>query len=112
MAAEQKQDKTGKPPVVGLAEPAQSFVCRDPVLDREKRIAGYQFSLPEAVAQRLQSDFEFLQKIYDDAVLRNLTSLGGEALLGRVSATDPSSQTIAVRPIASTIAATRATKSA
>ena len=79
---ERKQDKTDKPPLAGVAEPAQSFVCRDPVLDREKRIAGYQFSLPEAVAQRLQSDFEFLQKIYDDAVLRNLTSLGGEALLG------------------------------
>ena len=64
------------------AEPAQSFVCREPVLGRDKRISGYQFSLPEEVELRLQSDFEFLQKIYDDAVLRNLTSLGDDALLG------------------------------
>jgi EAL and modified HD-GYP domain-containing signal transduction protein len=61
---------------------AGSFVCREAVLDRKQRIAGYQFSLPEEVALRLQSDFEFLQKIYDDAVLRNLTSLGDDALLG------------------------------
>ncbi|MDP1734578.1 MAG: HDOD domain-containing protein [Sulfuritalea sp.] len=82
IAASSKPARADKPPPASAAEPAQSFVCREPVLDRDKRIAGYQFSLPEAVAQRLQSDFEFLQKIYDDAVLRNLTSLGDDALLG------------------------------
>lgn len=75
-------EQTGKPPLAGAAEPAQSFVCREPVLDRGKRIAGYQFSLPEEVEQRLKTDFEFLQKIYDDAILRNLASLGDDALLG------------------------------
>lgn len=64
------------------SEPTLSFVCREPILGRNKHIAGYQFSLPEKVEQRLKSDFEFLQKVYDDAVLRNLTSLGHEALLG------------------------------
>lgn len=64
------------------AEPAQSFVCREPVLGRDKGISGYQFSMPEEVELRLQNDFEFLPKIYDDAVLRNLTSLGDDALLG------------------------------
>ena len=63
-------------------EAAPSFVCREALLGRDQRISGYQFSLPEAVELRLQGDFEFLQKIYDDAVLRNLTSLGDEALLG------------------------------
>lgn len=63
-------------------ESAPSFVCREPVLDRKQRISGYQFSLPEEVELRLRSDFAFLPKIYDDAVLRNLTSLGDEALLG------------------------------
>jgi hypothetical protein len=47
-----------------------------------KRIAAYQFSMPEEVELRLPSDFEFLPKIYDDAVLRSLTSLGDDALLG------------------------------
>lgn len=74
--------QTGQtPPALG-SEPAGSFVCREPLLDRKERIAGYQFSLPEEVELRLQGDFEFLPKIYDDAVLRNLTSLGDQALLG------------------------------
>lgn len=64
------------------SESAPSFVCREPVLDRQQRISGYQFSLPEEVEQRLPNDFAFLPKIYDDAVLRNLTSLGDGALLG------------------------------
>lgn len=63
-------------------EPAQSFVCREPVLDRGQGISGYQFSLPEEIELRLQNDFEFLQRIYDDAILRNLTSLGDSSLLG------------------------------
>jgi EAL and modified HD-GYP domain-containing signal transduction protein len=61
---------------------APSFACREPLLDRKERIAGYQFSMPEEVEQRLQTEFEFLPRIYDDAVLRNLTALGDEALLG------------------------------
>ena len=68
--------------LTGEAEPTQSFVCRQPVLGRDKHIAGYQFGLPEKVEQRLKTDFGFLQKVYDDAVLRNLTSFGPEALLG------------------------------
>lgn len=76
-------DKGGKvQPTADVAEPQESFVCRQPMLDRKERISGYQFSLPEEVETRLQSDFAFLPKIYDDAVLRNLTSMGDDALLG------------------------------
>ena len=81
-APDHERVQTGKTQPAAETEPVQSFVCREPVLDRNERIAGYQFSLPEEVELRLQSDFEFLQKIYDDAVLRNLTSLGDDALLG------------------------------
>jgi len=66
----------------GKDDRAPSFVCREPLLDRKERIAGYQFSMPEEVELRLQTDFEFLPRIYDDAVLRNLTALGDDALLG------------------------------
>lgn len=81
-AAPQRQPEQVRkaPPPAADAEP--SFVCREPVLDRKERIAGYQFSLPEEVELRLQGDFAFLPKIYDDAVLRNLTALGDQALLG------------------------------
>lgn len=81
-APDQEQGGIDKSTAATGTEPAQSFVCREPILARDKRIAGYQFRLPEDVEHRLQSDFEFLQRIYDDAVLRNLTSLGGDALLG------------------------------
>lgn len=74
--------KSGKTLPASTAEEAQSFVCREPLLNRNQRIAGYQFSLPEEVELRLQSGMEFLPKIYDDAILRNLTSLGDDALLG------------------------------
>ena len=74
--------QTEKPPAATVAEPAQSFVCHEPVLGRDQQISGYQFSLPEEIELRLQNDFEFLPKIYDDAILRNLTSLGDQALLG------------------------------
>ena len=85
-------DPTPEMPVAASAPPAMpdgrkeeqapSFACREPLLDRKERIAGYQFSMPEEVEQRLQTDFEFLPRIYDDAVLRNLTALGDDALLG------------------------------
>lgn len=68
--------------VVAEAEPPQSFICHEPVLGRDERIAGYQFSLPDEIERRLRRDFEFLPKIYDDALLRNLTSLGDDTLLG------------------------------
>ena len=74
--------RAGQTTRVADPEPAQSFICREPVLGRNERIAGYQFSLPEEVERRLQSDLEFLPKIYDDALLRNLSSLGDDALLG------------------------------
>ena len=61
-----------------------SFVCREPVIGRDERIAGYEFILPERVQVRLQADddTEALHKAYDDALLHSLSSLGGDALLG------------------------------
>jgi EAL and modified HD-GYP domain-containing signal transduction protein len=77
-------DRTaGRPaPAAKKAEPVPAFACREPLLDRKECIAGYQFSMPEEVEQRLQNELEFLPRIYDDAVLRNLGSLGDDALLG------------------------------
>jgi EAL and modified HD-GYP domain-containing signal transduction protein len=61
-----------------------SFICREPVLGRSERIAGYEFILPERVQARLHGggDLDFLRKAYDDALLHNLSSLGASALLG------------------------------
>ena len=61
-----------------------SFICREPVVGRDERIAGYEFILPERVQARLQGSGELdsLRKAYDDALLHNLSSLGARALLG------------------------------
>ena len=59
-----------------------SFVCREPVLNRQEQIAGYAFNLHERLQLRLQGERDLLLKVYDDALLRNLTSLGVNALLG------------------------------
>ncbi len=61
---------------------ANSFVCREPVLNRKEQIAGYSFNLNEKLQLRLQGEKDMLHKIYDDALLRNLTSLGVNSLLG------------------------------
>ena len=69
--------------VASPAAPIHSFVCREPVLNRNEQIAGYEFNLHEKIQLRLQGEMDLLQKVYDDALLRNLTSLGLNALLGR-----------------------------
>ena len=52
--------------------PSASFVCREPVLDRKERIAGYIFDLQEALRSRLQGREGMLHRAYDDALLRSL----------------------------------------
>lgn len=69
-------------PAEMVAAPAHSFVCREPVLNRNEQIAGYVFNLPEKLQLRLQGKMDLLHKVYDDALLRNLTSLGVNTLLG------------------------------
>lgn len=61
--------------------PTVSFVCREPVLDRKERIAGYIFDLQEALRSRLQEREGMLHRAYDDALLRSLSSLGIASLL-------------------------------
>lgn len=61
--------------------PTVSFVCREPVLDRKERIAGYIFDLQEALRLRLQGREGMLHRAYDDALLRSLSSLGIASLL-------------------------------
>lgn len=66
----------------GESVPAHSFVSREPVLGRNEQIVGYEFNLHERTQLRLQGRKDLLQKVYDDALLRNLTSLGVTTLLG------------------------------
>ena len=59
-----------------------AFICRVPVLNRKEHVAGYTFNLQENLQSRLQGKQDLLHKVYDDALLRSLTSLGIHSLLG------------------------------
>jgi len=60
----------------------RSFVCREAILDRQEKIAGYEFSLSDRLQSRLNQKSQLLHKIYDDALLRNLALHDIQQLLG------------------------------
>src|SRR3989339_1016798 len=53
-----------------------SFVCREAVLDRGERIAGYEFALGRELQSRMLEKSALIRRVYDDAMLRNLAPLG------------------------------------
>lgn len=59
-----------------------SFVCRDAILNRGERIAGYEFLLSQHLSARLAGKGPGLRRAYDDALIRNLGSAGVGSLLG------------------------------
>lgn len=61
---------------------ASSFVCREAVLDRGERIAGYEFALGRELQSRMLEKSALIRRVYDDAMLRNLAPLGVSSLLG------------------------------
>jgi EAL and modified HD-GYP domain-containing signal transduction protein len=68
------------------AEPAderdsRSFVCREPILNRSERIAGYEFLLHQRLHSRLAGKSSTIRRAYDDALVRNLSSVGVASLL-------------------------------
>jgi EAL and modified HD-GYP domain-containing signal transduction protein len=60
----------------------RSFVCREAILDRQEKIAGYEFSLSERLQSRLNQKSQLLHRVYDDALLRNLALHDIQHLLG------------------------------
>lgn len=64
------------------AQEASSFVCREAVLDRSERIAGYEFALGRELQSRMLEKSALIRRVYDDAMLRNLAPLGVSSLLG------------------------------
>jgi len=61
---------------------ASSFICRESVLDRAERIAGYEFALGRELQSRMLEKSALIRRVYDDAMLRNLAPLGVSSLLG------------------------------
>lgn len=63
-----------------------SFIRREAILDRNERIAGYEFALGQKVQNRLLDKSALIRRVYDEAMLSNLAPLGVSSLLGGRSA--------------------------
>lgn len=64
------------------AQPHSSFICREAILDRNERIAGYEFSLGVSVQARMMDKSAAIRRVYDEAMLNSLMPLGVSSLLG------------------------------
>ena len=59
-----------------------AFICREAILGRDQRVAGYEFSLPQRLQSRLKDKREVIRKVYDEALIRNLAAIEVGTLLG------------------------------
>ena len=74
--------KTAPKDTAATGHEASSFVCREAILDRNERIAGYEFALGRELQSRMLEKSALIRRVYDDAMLRNLAPLGVSSLLG------------------------------
>ena len=69
------------PNVTGEPQPNKSIVCREAVLGRDQRVAGYAFNLRYEVNQRVRASSTTVQRLYDKVLLRNLQVMDIQRLL-------------------------------
>lgn len=60
----------------------RSFVCREPILNRLEKVAGYEFLLNQRLHKRFSGKNPALRKAYDAGLIINLSTLGTGKLLG------------------------------
>jgi len=86
-----------------------SFVYREAVLNRNERIAGYEFSLHRRLHSRFTDQRITVRRVYDDLLIRSLASFNVEHLLGHrlafvdVSPTSLDNPQLASLPIGNTV---------
>jgi EAL and modified HD-GYP domain-containing signal transduction protein len=61
--------------------PARAIVCREAVLGKNKRVAGYTLSLGYKFNPRVRASSISLQRVYDKVLMRNLQSMDIQRLL-------------------------------
>lgn len=61
--------------------PAKSIVCREAVLGKNKRVAGYTLSLGYKINPRVRASSISIQRLYDKVLVRNLQDMGIQRLL-------------------------------
>ena len=65
----------------GDASVPNGFICRETVLGRDQKVAGYHFLLQQATQQRLKTRSRQIHHVYADVLVRNLLKLEIERLL-------------------------------
>jgi EAL and modified HD-GYP domain-containing signal transduction protein len=58
-----------------------SFVCREVILNRGERIAGYEFALHRKLHYRFAAERTTVRRVYDDLLLRSIASMEIDRLL-------------------------------
>lgn len=61
--------------------PTKSIVCREAVLGKNKRVAGYTLSLGYKINPRVRASSISMQRLYDKVLVRNLQDKGIQRLL-------------------------------
>ena len=65
----------------GDATVPNGFICRETVLGRDQKVAGYHFMLQQATQQRLKTRTRQTHHVYADVLVRNILKLELERLL-------------------------------
>lgn len=60
----------------------RSFVCREPILNRQEKVAGYEFLLNQRLHKRFSGKNPALRRAYDDGLIINLSLSAMGSLLG------------------------------
>lgn len=89
-----------------LNTPRDTLICREAILDRAQRVAGYQFTLRPGVIKRIRVGGSNVRRLYDRVVLDHLAQLklaqllGGRFALVEVDASSLSESFIETLPLA------------
>ena len=59
-----------------------SVVCREAVLNKEQKVAGYSFTLSRGINERVRTSSAIVQRLYDEVLLRNILNMDIQRLLG------------------------------
>ncbi|MGA7179738.1 MAG: HDOD domain-containing protein [Thiobacillaceae bacterium] len=71
-----------KPTDADESQRGKSIVCREAVLGKDQRVAGYFFMLRHGVNLRVRASSTITQRLYDEVLLRNLQAMDIQRLLG------------------------------
>lgn len=67
----------------GQLRDERAFLCREAILDRDQRVAGYEFMLHRSLTQRVKLQTSAIARLYDIALIAHMLAVGIDRLLGK-----------------------------